>query len=309
MPDAVTIAHLTDVHLAPLRGFSPRYWNVKRGLGYANWMRKRRHAHLPGTLESIVADMLAQAPDHIAVGGDLCNIGLPQEHIAGLNWLERLGPASRVSLVPGNHDIYCIVRRDAGVQRWAAYMASDAQGAVLARNAAGFPFVRVVGGVALIGVNSAVPTPPAMAWGNVGEPQLARLAAVLDCVREAGLFRLVMIHHPPLPGQASPARALRDAAALERVLAQHGAELVIHGHNHLNMLAWLESASGAIPIVGTPSGSLGRTYKDEPLARYNLFRIEGSGSRSIELIGRGLAEPSGRVVELERRLLVQQNPS
>jgi hypothetical protein len=29
----LTIAHLTDVHLGPVEGFTPRYWNLKRGLG------------------------------------------------------------------------------------------------------------------------------------------------------------------------------------------------------------------------------------------------------------------------------------
>jgi 3',5'-cyclic AMP phosphodiesterase CpdA len=305
MSSTVTIAHLTDVHLGPLTGFRPRYWNLKRGLGYANWMRKRRHAHLRRVLDRIVADVMAQAPDHIAVGGDLCNIGLPQEHEAGLRWLESLGLPGLVSVVPGNHDNYCPVERDAGVQRWGAYMASDTQGAPLAGDERGFPFLRVVGGVvALIGVNSAVPTPPAMAWGRVGEEQLARLAAVLDRGSEAGLFRLVVIHHPPLPGQASAARALKDAAALKAVLARHGAELVVHGHNHINMLGWLEGASGLVPVVGAPSASMGRPYKGEPLGRYNLFRIEGTRPWGIELMGRGLAEPDGPVVEIERRQLV-----
>ncbi len=303
MTTAVTIAHLTDVHLAPLEGFGPRHWNVKRALGYANWMRKRRYAHLSGTLAALVADMLAQTPDHIAVGGDLCNVGLPQEHIAGLEWLGNLGSPSRVSVVPGNHDIYCSVGRDPGVQRWAAHMASDAQGAQLA-GGSNFPFVRVVGSVAVIGINSAVPTPPAMAWGHVGDEQLARLGNALRRVRDTGLFRMVMIHHPPLPGQTSPARGLKDAQALKDVLAEDGAELVVHGHNHKNMLAWLQGPSGPIPVVGAPSASLGRRYKEEPLARYNLFRIEGTGPWTIELAGRGLAEPGGQVVEIERRLLV-----
>jgi 3',5'-cyclic AMP phosphodiesterase CpdA len=305
MSITVTIAHITDVHLGPLAGFGPRYWNVKRGLGYANWMRKRRHAHLGTVLDGVVADMLAQAPDHIAVGGDLCNIGLPHEHMAGLRWLESLGPPSRVSVVPGNHDIYCSVGRDPGVGRWAAYMTSDAQGARLAGDVGDFPFVRVMGSVALIGLNSAVPTPPALAWGQVGEDQLARLAATLARAGDARLFRLLVLHHPPLPGQASPARGLRDAEALRRVLAEKGAELVVHGHNHTNMLTWLQAASGPIPVVGAPSASLGRAYKEEPLARYNLFRIQGAGPWTVELVGRGLAEPGGRVVEIERRALAQ----
>ena len=106
MTNAITVAHLTDVHLGPIAGFTPRYWNLKRALGYANWARNRRSAYLRTVLDSIVADLAAQAPDHVAVTGDLTNIGLPQEHINALAWLESVGAPQRVSVIPGNHDIY-----------------------------------------------------------------------------------------------------------------------------------------------------------------------------------------------------------
>lgn len=307
MTEIVTIAHLTDVHLGPIAGFTPRHWNLKRALGYLNWVRKRRHDHKRAVLDRLVADLAVQAPDHVAVGGDLCNIGLPKEHVAALAWLEALGPPERISVVPGNHDIYCAPGRDLGVERWARYMASNARGAAFTDGAAGFPFVRVVGGVALVGVNSALPTPPAMAWGRVGGEQLARLAAVLDRLAAADLFRLVLVHHPPLPGQASAGRGLKGAAALEAVLQRYGAELVVHGHNHRNTLAWRTSATGAFPIVGAASASLGRLHRHEPLARYNLYRIDAA-ARAIELVGRGLAEPDGGIVEIERRSLVREHP-
>ena len=50
-----TIAHLTDPHLGSLPPFGPRHWNLKRGLGWLNWMRSRRHAHLSDVLERIVS--------------------------------------------------------------------------------------------------------------------------------------------------------------------------------------------------------------------------------------------------------------
>jgi 3',5'-cyclic AMP phosphodiesterase CpdA len=302
------------VHLGPIAGFTPRYWNLKRALGGLNWMRKRRHHHLRDALDRIVADMAAQRPDHIAVGGDLCNIGLPYEHAAALGWLEALGPPERVSVVPGNHDIYCRLGRDPGVGRWTRYMESDTQGALFLESRDGpdrpegtprFPFVRLVGGVALVGVNSAVPTPPAMAWGRVGGAQLARLAGVLDRLGGAGLFRLVLIHHPPLPGLASGARGLLDAEALEAVLQRHGAELVVHGHNHRNMLSWRAAEPRRLPVVGTPSASVGKLHRHEPLARYNLFRIDPA-TGAIDLTGRGLAEPAGAVVEIERHSLAPE---
>ena len=45
--------------------------------------------------------------------------------------------------------------------------------------AAGFPFVRRRGPLALIGLSTAVPTPPFMATGRLGEAQLARLGETL----------------------------------------------------------------------------------------------------------------------------------
>jgi 3',5'-cyclic AMP phosphodiesterase CpdA len=303
MPKPLTIAQLTDVHLGPIRGFTPRHWSLKRLTGYLNWQRNRRSAYQRAVLDRLVADLRQHAPDHIVVTGDLANIGLPGELMHGLDWLRSIGEPHAVSVIPGNHDIYGRLRRDPGTDRWAAYMASCAEGAEWTGGHAGFPYVRRLGQVALIGVNSAVVTPPMMAWGEVGAAQRERLGRLLDKLGQAQLFRLVLIHHPPLPGQAKPARALRDAAALEQILTEHGAELVIHGHNHLNSLAWRQSASGRLPVVGAPSASLGRLHKHEPLARYNLYRIEGPPWR-IELIGRGLAGPGGQVQELERRTLV-----
>jgi 3',5'-cyclic AMP phosphodiesterase CpdA len=298
-----TIAHLTDVHLGPIAGFGPRYWNVKRAAGYYNWARHRRFVYQRDVVERIVADMALHRPDHIVVTGDLVNIGLPQEHANALAWLRTLGPPDRVSVIPGNHDIYSRIGHDPGTRRWAAYMASDAQGSDFVRAAGDFPFVRVFGPIAFIGVNSAIPTAPLMAWGRVGRDQLTALAATLERLAEADLFRVVLIHHPPLPGQASRARGLIDAAGFGAVLARHGAELVLHGHNHRSMVAWGTGPAGRFPVVGAPSASMGRRHRHESLGRYNLYRV-GPGQNSIAMMGRGLAEPGGAVVELERRVLI-----
>ena len=64
----------------------------------------------------------------------------------------------------------------------------------------------------------------------------------------------------------------------------------------------LPTGARAVPVVGAPSASLGRPHKGEPLARYNLYRIVGPPWQ-IELVGRGLEEAGGAIVELERRTL------
>ncbi|MFA5900907.1 MAG: metallophosphoesterase, partial [Hyphomicrobium sp.] len=235
MSETITLAHVSDVHLSPLAGLSRRHINVKRGLGYLNWHRHRRQTHQRVALDIIVSDMLAQAPDHIAVTGDLINLGLPSEYEAAKAWLQELGKPEGVTVVPGNHDIYSSLRGDPGVARWGDYMRADPWGERYADAfAVPFPFVRRVGPVALIGMNSAVETPPFVAAGEVGTAQLAALDRLLLQLEADGMIRVVLIHHPPLAGQAPPRRALRDADALSRILAARGAELVLHGHNHIN---------------------------------------------------------------------------
>lgn len=305
MTRTTVIAHISDVHLAPLARFTPRHWNVKRALGFSNWQRRRKRDHLRATLDRLVADIHAQAPDHIAVTGDLVNIGLPGEYVQAELWLETLGPPHRVSVVPGNHDIYVKLRRDPGIERWREYMTPDAWGQGLgSKPPSGFPYARRVGDVALVGLNSAVPTMPGFASGRLGSAQLREAEFLLREAREERLFRCVLIHHPPLPGQAKPLRGLDDADAFRKLIENAGAELVLHGHNHRTMLDWCPHASGKIPVIGVPSASMGRARGHETLARYNLVGISrATNGWAVELAARGLARPDGPVIELERRRL------
>lgn len=316
MMETFTLAHLSDVHLGPLPRLGARHWNVKRSLGFLNWHKNRRHVHLRETLDALTADVTAQRIDHVAVTGDLANIGLPEEYSAVERWLASLGGPAQVSVVPGNHDIYTRLRGDPGVAWWRAYMTSGGAAgsdASVGQKAHGqgdrellFPFVRRFGRVVIIGANSAVETRPFYAGGRLGAEQRERLGVVLQKLGGEGVIRVVLIHHPPLPGQAKRSKALEDAAELESLLRLHGAELVLHGHNHLSMFAERPTAAGGnISVFGVPSASLGRHHKDEHLARYHLFRIGvGDNGRGIEMISRGLATPDGPVVEIERRLLV-----
>lgn len=303
MPDATVIAHISDLHMTPLAGFTPRHWNVKRTLGLLNWHRGRKAVHRREIVDALVDDMRAFAPDHIAVTGDLCNIGLPAEYEAALVWLEALGDPRMVSVVPGNHDIYTRLRSHGGVETWRPYMRADEFGETLAAppGRRGFPYVRRVGNIALVGVNSAIETRPFVSAGRVGEEQLARLATLLENLGSSGLARVVMIHHPPLPGQASANRGMADAHAVEAVLARHGAELVVHGHMHRDSLVWCEGGHVRVPILGIASGSAAHRHKGEPLGRYNLIRVrKDGGAWCIEVIGRGLTAGGTGVVELDR---------
>lgn len=307
--ELLTLAHISDLHLPTIGGFGPRHWTVKRTLGYLNWQRGRKLSFTRSAVDALVADMGGQRVDHLAVTGDLVNLGLPAELEAAASFLKGLGSSQSVSVVPGNHDIYVRLHNDPGVARWRDYMASDSYGAgVMAgigARADGFPFVRRHGRMALIGLNSAVPMPPFVAAGLLGGQQLSALERILGHLRGEGLARVILIHHPPLASLASPQRGLLDARRLEEVIARCGAELVLHGHNHSNSLVWAEGAQGRVPVVGIAAAGMSRMARgNHGLARYNLLRFfDEAGMLSIELVGRGLSAEGGGVAEVERQVL------
>ena len=184
-------------------------------------------------------------------------------------------------------------------------MASDQWGLSHGASAIGsFPYVRQVGPIAIVGLCSAVPTAPGMAIGRLGQSQLAATKQLLEQLGRADIFRLVMIHHPPLPGQARANHDLIDAPDMAGILATAGAELVLHGHNHRPMVASVEFQGGLAQVIGVGSASASRVQGIEPLARYNLIRISGNpGNWRIDLLQRGLENEDGAVVELGNRPL------
>ncbi|WP_454684480.1 metallophosphoesterase family protein [Ancylobacter moscoviensis] len=266
------LAHLTDAHLGPLPRARFAELAGKRALGVLNWRRGRQHRFNIATIDLLVADIKAQAPNHIAVTGDLVNVGLAAEYLTGLNFLKSLGGGADVTVVPGNHDAYVRSTAHHSLLNWGDYMRGDGvNGDVTAESA--FPFVRRREGVALVGVSTAIPTRPFMATGKVGRAQRERLAHVLDGLAEEGLFRVVMIHHPPCGVRAGHKRLI-DEEAVREVLARHGAELVICGHDHVQMVEMLPGPHSAlIPVVEAPSFAAGPDDRHWP-GGYHLYRIE-----------------------------------
>src|ERR1700735_3445455 len=263
-----TLAHLSDWHLASLP--APSELIGKRGLGYINWHRGRKKIHRPDVLDATIRDLKASAADHIAVTGDLVNLSLKDEYNRARGWLQTLGNPHDVTLVPGNHDIYVRSVQQAPASYWADYMRGDDG---LDR----FPFVRRRGNVALIGLSTALPTAPLLATGRLGKRQLARVLGILDQTHT--LFRIVLIHHPPLTQRYL--RRLVDAADLRGVLADKGAELLLHGHDHRRAVVWLDGPQKKIPAVGVPSALARGKHGDANAGGCNFFQLQaplGKGS-------------------------------
>lgn len=240
----------------------------KRVLGYLSWRRRRRIAHSPDVLADVVADIKARGFDHIAVTGDLTHVGLPAECRAAAAWLGALGNADEVTVVPGNHDRYVRADWSETVGCWSKYLAGDDRASGVTSEPM-FPSWRVRDGVAIIGLDSAVPSAPLFATGRTGAAQRQRVATLLDRARQRGLFRLVLIHHSPLPQGHRWRKRLTDAAALLRVLEHQGAELVVHGHGHQRRIDVVATAQGDMVVVAAPSASLVGAGR----GGYNGYRI------------------------------------
>jgi 3',5'-cyclic AMP phosphodiesterase CpdA len=183
-------------------------------------------------------------------------------------------------------------------------MESNEAGAALIRTPpTAFPFVQRFGDIALIALSSAIPTMPFIAAGSLGSAQRSLLGLALEELGRQGLFRVVLIHHPPLAGQANWRRGLRDAKELTSLLKEKGAELVLHGHNHEQTLFELETVTGPAIVVGVPSASEAVSGRI-PAARYNEYRIgKVNNGWQCEMVGRAVADSNTHVWECERRIL------
>jgi 3',5'-cyclic AMP phosphodiesterase CpdA len=277
---SLTLAHISDLHIGPLPRPGLRALAGKRVTGFLSWRLKRSKIHRIEVLDVLAKDLAAQQPDHVAVTGDLVNIALPAEFAQAHEFLKRIGPADKVTVVPGNHDAYVALPWIKAAGLWDEYMTGrHADGGDRPpRDVRDFPFVRRVGGMALIGVSTALPTRPFSAAGELGADQLQRLDAMLEQLGDAGAFRIVMIHHPPFGGGAYKRKSLRDAGPLAEIIQKRGCELMLHGHTHMSQLGRMKGPNTSVPVIGVPSASAVMTDHRDP-SRYHIYRLSrGEGA-------------------------------
>jgi 3',5'-cyclic AMP phosphodiesterase CpdA len=298
-----TLAHLSDPHLSPMP--RPKLVELigKRAVGYFNWRTRRGIHHSPDFLSALVADMKKRGFDHLAVTGDLVNLGLPDEYNLARRFLDSLGEGKNVSMVPGNHDAYVRGTALLHIDLWKEYIAGDgpAQNAGIA--GAAFPFLRRRGDLAIIGLSTAIPTAPFLATGKLGTAQLMEFERLLKITKEEHRFRVVLIHHPPA-GIHSPHEVLTDAKAFRAAIAREGAELVLHGHKHKAMMQKITGPDGGVNVVGVPSASNPGSNPERGGA-YNIYRIGGkAGAWSCEMESYGFAPGSAGIAKIRSARLM-----
>jgi 3',5'-cyclic AMP phosphodiesterase CpdA len=282
------LVHLSDPHLGPLPVASLRELASKRVLGYVNWHRHRGVVMQADIVVRLVEAVRALAPDHVVVTGDLVNIALEAELEPARVFLEALGQGADVTVVPGNHDAYVPGALARASVTWRAWMAGDSD-----LGAPSWPTVRRRPPVGFVGVSTARASAPFMATGTVSVPQATLLDEHLESLGHEGLFRIVLIHHPPIRGSTDWHKRLIGGSRVRAAIRSRGAELVLHGHTHLATRMRTDGPDGPVPVIGVPSASQqpgGRM----PGAGFNLFEIgTEDGSWSVRQMEYRIIRPGG----------------
>jgi 3',5'-cyclic AMP phosphodiesterase CpdA len=277
------VAHVSDLHTFSLAGSSPLpFLFTKRVAGLANLVLHRRAKHSAAIIEALIDDLNRNQLDEIVITGDVTNLSLDSEFRLARSLLDRLEIGARhVTIIPGNHDVYTIdaVLRRPFQRHLHPYVTSDS-------GDERYPVVRVRDHVALVGLSSARPSPVPFASGSLGGDQRARLEERLYELGRRGLFRIVLIHHPPVDNRAVVFRGLRDRAELQEIFARVGAELVVHGHEHRDLITTLRGPDGPIPVCCVGSASYEHADPDRR-ARYHIYEIAaGVGGRLPRIVSR-----------------------
>jgi 3',5'-cyclic AMP phosphodiesterase CpdA len=261
------IAHVSDLHLTPVP--FPIGEGLKPALGWINWRRKPG-AHDAAIASRTIAAVAAARPDHVALTGDLIELGLAAEYAAAGAALAELGDPDQVSWSPGNHDVYtpqAEKRLQAILGDWLG--APAGAGDLRAR----FPRVALAGRAAVVTLCSGTPTWLFSAEGELGRDQLARLDSLLSGLDRTASLPLIAIHHPPHAPGLSRLKRLRDGEALMALLARHGCPLLLHGHLHRACDTLWTGGGRSIRLAGAPSASSDGRHGDDP-GGFSLIHVD-----------------------------------
>jgi len=294
----VRIAHFSDTHVLSLEGVGAREFLNKRLTGAVNLALNRSKHYQVEVFERLLDAVVAVKPDHAVCTGDLVNLALEPEFTRVQKLLaDRFAP-ELLTVVPGNHDYYV---KDAVVDgRFERFFGPWLSRDIETAGDDVYPVTRLLPGVAIVGLNSAIITPVFMAGGAVADTQLARMATSFSDAAVDGRFRLLLLHHPLLPEPARRFDAMRRLGNADEVIeairgcGENAPQLVVHGHNHVYKEMVVPGTD--IPIIQVASAS--RSGVGKYAAEFNIYVIRDGQLADIE---RHIHDrPTGRFIPCDR---------
>jgi 3',5'-cyclic AMP phosphodiesterase CpdA len=282
------IAHFSDLHLLSLEGVPASRFMNKRFTGWLNLRLKRGSIHRTEYVRAVAREIGRLDVDHVVVTGDLTNLALESEFELARDLFERdlgLDP-SRITVVPGNHDLYTrgSLTSRRFEQFFGAWLQSDLPELAIDAGAGRFPVVKLRDAVAFVSVSSAVPRVPLVAAGELGPSQMQALRRVLAHPEVASRTLVLALHHPVVHSWSRlkvHVEGLRDATEIASELQSVSRGLVLHGHLHRRIQRPLKTAGGKLIQVGATSASLHHEDVDR-MAGFNLYELGATGDARIE---------------------------
>jgi 3',5'-cyclic AMP phosphodiesterase CpdA len=222
------IAHLSDAHVLDPRPSRTRSgWSMR--VRFLSFGRPLDAAGRVRKLQRSLQTAQRVGANHVVLSGDLTEIGTPGEFETLAEVLHDSGiPADRISLIPGNHDLYS----SADAWRWAlagplaafASTSADRPGKMLD-----------VGGATLMPIDATFHQPVTRSAGVVA-PE------VLECIERraadptfAGRPLVLVQHHPPFVRKTKAwhwVDGLMGARRMMHLMETFRHLFVLHGHLH-----------------------------------------------------------------------------
>lgn len=279
------IAHFSDLHLLSLEGVGLRRFLNKRITGFVMLKMHRSTAHQPHAVRAVADEVKQARVDHVCITGDLTNLALESEFSMVERFLEDdlgLEPA-QVSVIPGNHDVYTrgSAQKRRFEQYFAKYMRSDLPEFGVEHFGARYPYVKLRGALAIIGMSTAVPRGPLMAAGRFGSAQIDQLAKMLDHPEVARRGKIILQHHPAhnLRNRvAAYLEGLHDSKHMLRTLKRLEHGMILHGHSHIRVHRTVPTEVGTIDVVGATSASLLSSHPHRH-SGFNLYEFDDETGR------------------------------
>jgi 3',5'-cyclic AMP phosphodiesterase CpdA len=220
----------------------------------------------PAVVAALLAALNADPPDLVAISGDLTQGARMSEFRAARAFMA--GLRAPCLAVPGNHDIspYNLLERFGDpYRRWRRTISP--QTAPDWSN----------GRVAVLGLNTARRMGLHLDWsrGRVSRRRLAQLLVRLRAL-PAAMVKVVVMHHPLLPPEATPETVVvGGAAAALRAFADANVTLVLAGHLHRSYARQM-IPGGRKPMILQGATATSVRLRGEPNA-YNQISIAADG--------------------------------